>query len=167
VKVDVAICLITMTLLPGCNYILKTESTLPKTSYVQDSWYNALPKGLRAWTWDQLSATDVYEVSSLMQPRTEIMLKRDAAIQLSGTQLQSFTGKSLSRFGTHGKKAFLVRALYMNKMPKGYIVHSNGTQLWVHHEARGTMSRPMKRQALIVFLQSPPTQVFVTCSMSE
>jgi hypothetical protein len=93
------------------------------------------------------------------------MLKKTAIVKLTSAQAGELTGKPLS--GPAGESPYLVRGLFLNEATGGFSIRYRDGMLSVDHSCLGSRPVPMTRCALVVFLKSPPKQVFVTCSMDE
>ncbi len=65
-----------------------------------------------------------------------------------------------------GMKFYLVRAVCLNAANGKFMVDRIGPSLRVFHGCLGLEAVPMKRAALMVELASPPSEVFVDCSMA-
>ena len=114
---------------------------------------------------NELPDKEVHKVTSLMWPKAEAMLKQKSVVRLSAVQATGFVGGNLK--AVSGKTPFLVRALYLNEGTGKFMVYQRGKRLWITHGSLGNSAVPMKRQALVIFLKTRPTQVFVDCSMDE
>lgn len=163
-RVLFTVCLVLLS--QGCAYNPYVQPKSNEKTYPEDSWYKKVPSGLKPWEWAELDNSNIYEVAKMMQSKSEYTLQSQAAVQLSPAQFQEFTGKQLVSRQLQHTKPFLVRALYINKMPMGFSVRYRGTQLWIHHNSVGQTSRPMKRQSLVLLLGIQPSEVFVTCSIA-
>lgn len=161
------LCLILIILfLHGCKSVQHDEQKSDKKVYPRDSWYSDVPSSLTPWDWDKIEQLYVFEVDR-NEDVAEGILHDKTSIPISAAQFQSFTGKQLTSLDVNNRRPFLVRSLYINKMPRGFLVHYKGTQLWIHHDSVGQTSLPMKRQALILFLKTQPTEIFITCALAE
>ena len=160
-KILIAVCLTVSVLsLQGCG----GQNSSPWT--VKDSWYHrpSIEPLVLIEEGNKLPDKEIYKVTSIMQPKAEMMLKEKPVIQLSAPQVKAFVGgnpKSVYR-----KTPFLVRAVYLNEGTGKFMVYERDKKLWVTHGSLGRSAVPMKRQALVVFLKVRPTQVFVFCTMA-
>lgn len=153
-------CLLFALLLLGCE---KANSSGGQWT-TKDSWYHPATK-----TYDEPSHTlpdkEFLKVTASNFPRAEAMLKDQAIVPLSLKQAGNFVNHPLKQ--VPGKSTFLVRAVYLNAGTGAFLLNLQGNRLFVTHGSLGHHAVPMKRQALVVFLQKQPDEVFVDCMMAE
>jgi hypothetical protein len=63
--------------------------------------------------------------------------------------------------------AFIVRALYIGKYTGDYIVRKKAESIWVNHESLASKSTKPTKSAVILFLDQPPSNLFVTAYADE
>jgi hypothetical protein len=129
-----------------------------------DSWYRPSPE---SWSRNasRLASSRVTAVPTGKNAVVEKLLAKTSATLLSPAEASSLAGVVVRR--PKGMRLYLVRAVYLNEFNGGFEVSEFGTELEVHHGSLGRRPLPMKRGGVIVQLSSPPTNVYVTCSMAE
>jgi hypothetical protein len=139
----------------------------PRLAWTQtDPWYTGLPsEGPLYWTWPELERQRIHEVAGSQEARAEELLQDVPILELSNQEAVEFVGQALP--DVPGTRPYLTRGLYLNRQTYMFSVYVSGDQLVVHHGTLGTSPQPMKRQALVLQLESKPSQVFLYCSMAE
>jgi len=70
--------------------------------------------------------------------------------------------------GPESSKLYLVRAVSLNEGTGAFrVTLLPSADIVVTHDSLGHYPVPMKRRPIIVELDSPPRNVYVTCSMAE
>jgi len=64
-------------------------------------------------------------------------------------------------------KAYLVRALVLNKETGGFSVYSKDSELWIYHHSLGNDVVSMKKSAVILFLEKQPTKIYIDAGMAQ
>ena len=129
-----------------------------------DPWYAPPPSDHPPLAqWEVLDQNRVRIVLGQMLGQATELLEETAWMPISPVQAQEMTG--LSYDGSGG--FYLVRGLYLNWETGGFTAHTLDGQLWIVHRSLGAVAAPVKRQPLVVQLDSAPAQVHVTCSVAE
>jgi len=95
-------------------------------------------------------------------PQAIKLLNDKSIIEIDDDQCLYFTGKKKNI----SKKAFLVRSLYYAFNENGFRVWQDQESIWIRHGAL-TTSKKMYKYALVVYLDSIPESVFVSCSAAK
>lgn len=112
-----------------------------------------------------VDAADVYEVVvSLMDTVIDHGLYTDPIVPISEQMAQKYTGGHYR--AVRGKKAYLLRALYISGGTGGFDVYRLGNAIWVMHGCLGG-GQPLSRSALVVNLDFMPKKVYVTAVVSS
>jgi hypothetical protein len=134
----------------------------------KDSWYRDMPAALiidpvkkTVVEWAKVDPAEVYQVTKPTWPKAESMLAKKAITLLSTDQARQLAGKPI--VVPPRKKPYLVRAVYYERGTGKYYVSVLGTYLSVNHDSLGPWPAAMKRDALVVLLDTEPNEVFVTC----
>jgi hypothetical protein len=134
----------------------------------RDSWYRPMPielivepktKALVKWT--AVDPADVHQVVKQKWSKAEAMLEKQWFYKLTADQAQEFTGKSGPK--QSDKTPYLVPAIYYERGSGKFYVSTLGKYLSINHDSLGPWPAAMKRDALVVFLKTEPTLLFVTC----
>jgi hypothetical protein len=99
------------------------------------------------------------------EAKAEGLLQDVPLLEISVEQAGELLGQDLPN--VPGTKPYLTRGLYLNRQTHMFSIYVSGDQLVVHHGTLGTSPQTMKRQALILQLESRPAEVFLYCSMAE
>jgi len=148
-------CILLSSLLCGCA---------PKAWTVEDPWYSLPPKELRKLSeWEKLDESRYREVLASKMPEAEALLQDVSYVELTEQQAADLVDKPLADIP--GTKPYLVRGVYLNRITGRFFIYRLGDRVRVHHGSTGKKAVPMKRQALVVRLEQPPQELYVTCSM--
>jgi hypothetical protein len=131
----------------------------------EDSWYNPPPGGALEGPGEELDGERIHEVVDPKEGEAEALLEQVAILELTDEQASWFTGEPLPQ--VPGTRAYVVRGVYLTKGTGTFSVSVHGDQLVVFNGSLGSGGNPMRRQALVVQLEKPPDEVFVTCSMGK
>jgi hypothetical protein len=126
-----------------------------------DAWYRPVPSGDYQMKWLEIAPSSVYRVARQNMPRAKLSLERSPIVQLRTSQIEGFVGRRVTP--PMNTRPYLVRALYYDRGTGRYSVNYRGKSLWVHHQSLGPASVPMKRDALVVFINAEVAQIYVTC----
>jgi hypothetical protein len=100
----------------------------------------------------------VFVVDDAQRSGAERLLRDRAARQISIGQARAWGAVS----GSPGRDPYVVRGLACG--PGGDLaVSTRRGAVWTDHRVLTSSTQPIRRQALIVYLEAPPTEVFVTC----
>jgi hypothetical protein len=127
----------------------------------EDAWYRPPTREVSAEC-GSASSLSFHEV-----PLGDDLAKRldqAAWVEVSDAEVGTLLGEAPPAAGL---RHFVVRALYLQKATGGYSVKACGGRLLVHHGSLGHHAVPMRRAALLVELEEPPAEVFVSCSLAS
>ncbi len=131
----------------------------------EDSWYEPPPEGSLRGPGEVLERARIHEVLEAKEAEAEALLEEVAILELTDAQASAFTGETLPQ--VPGTRAYLVRGVYLSEGTGSFSVTVYDGQLVVFHGSLGSGSYTMRRQALVIQLEQPPDDVFVTCSMTK
>jgi hypothetical protein len=114
--------------------------------------------------WKELPRELFQAVVLAREEEAENLLENVTFLEISSEQLFLFTGNAIS--APAGRRPFLVRGVYLNEYG-AFRMSISGDLLLVHHGCMGRQAVPMKRRCLVVLLERPPRQAYVTCDMVE
>ena len=115
----------------------------------------------------QLDATRWHPVVEEKEHDAELLLANASSVELSERDAAAFMGTTLASIPD--TKPYLVRGVYLNwSHEHAYIVTQTAdNDIGVFHGSRGHHAVPMKKRALIVQLEHPPRNVYLSCGMIE
>ena len=129
-----------------------------------NSWYRPAPANLDFGD-DEVPHHDVRPITKATWPQAQTLLKSKIGVSLSVQQARYFVGKDF-KF-SKGKTPFLVRAVYLNADTGNFAVYRRGDAIEVFHGCLGASPVPMKRWALVVFLNNSPKAAYADCGMAR
>jgi hypothetical protein len=156
-NVEFLACLILVVALAGCAAGPGWAS--------EDSWYEPPPEGSLRGPGEVLERARIHEVLDSKEADAEALLEKVAILELKDAQATAFTGEPLPQ--VPGTRAYLVRGVYLSEGTGSFSATVYDGQLVVFHGSLGSGGYTMKRQALVIQLEQPPDEVFVTCSMAK
>lgn len=110
----------------------------------------------------QLDRSEFSRVTQSQWPKVQPLLEKSALLPISRAQAVTFTGKNFGALAS--RTPFLVRAVFYPADEGEWTVFHQKAQLATLHFAMGPRKQPMKPDALVVFLPTRPTDIFVDCS---
>ncbi len=132
----------------------------------QDSWYREP---------EEISYIEFYEhplsreafaaVAESEQERAQARLKESAFVEIAEAEAREWAGAALPIQAE--KRFFLVRGLFYNRDTGEFALYRRAGKLLVHHTSLGHGIFPMQRRALVVQLDRPPREVYVSCDINE
>lgn len=131
----------------------------------RDSWHRPLPEGVSTLGWEVLDDGFVRPVSPERQPGARKRLEAASFVELSREDAKALAAPPAG--DVSGRRPFLVRGVVLNEGTGGFWVTRKGGRMSVHHGCLGRRPVPMERRAVVVYLERPPDEVYVTCSMDE
>ena len=145
----------------------------PATAKINDAakqWLHFWP-GQFDWN-DRLADSRWKPVVSTKIPEAESALATSSSILLSDAQALEFTGESAPQDASTARP-YLLRYVVAanNKQIEKFRVdvhtRSRNADVWIASGAIGTCPVAMRRQPIVVWLDNPPQEVFVTFSVAE
>jgi hypothetical protein len=153
-------CVLLAGLVTGCG---QPQSRKAWTS--EDEWHNPPPEGTRSGGLERLARDRIHEVAEDGLAEAEKLLQDVSIVALSGEQAAGFVGGSLP--DAEGTEPYLVRALLLNRGTGNFSVYLMDQGIWIRHGSLGRSAVPMTRQPLVLQLEQPPQEVYVSVSMAE
>ena len=146
----------------------ETPAQIGKTdAQIAAAWYRPTSSDadLDARGLDTLRQLDRSEFSRVVDARwaqAKVMLDKTPLVPISREQAAIFVDKKLGKMP--GKTPFLARAVSYPTGEGEWTVFHQKSQLVTLHFAFGPRKKPMKPDALVVFLPARPSDIFVDCS---
>lgn len=147
--------------LPGCILDHRAASST-------NSWFHPPPRQF----WGDstrpadLDRSQIHPVSQAKESEAEERLATQSAVELTEQEASAFTDQGFQR--TPGTKPYLVRGVYLNWGTGQFNVHVlSGNDIIVGHFSLGHYAVPMQRRAVVLELEHPPRNIYVTCGMTE
>ena len=132
--------------------------------YSPDSWH-APPPPPYPFQCESLPAGQFVEVGSDAFARYASALEQSPAVALELGEVAGIapTGFVVPLQGN----PYLLRALFLNHATGRFGVCVSRSSVLVSHGSLGASPVPMRRSALLAFLETPPAQVYVSVSMAR
>ncbi len=115
--------------------------------------------------WQDVEPARIHEVRASNLAAAAKLLDTASWIELNPETARDLTGQPLP--DSPPTKFYLVRAVYLNRGTGKFYIRTTNGYLWVAHGCLGARPVPMKRQPLVVQLEHPPKDVYVSCSMAQ
>jgi hypothetical protein len=128
-----------------------------------NTWFN--PTGHEA-DFRRLDEARIHPVNSSHELWAEAILANVSFAEITAEQAEQCTGGTLPSIP--GTKPYIVRGVYLNRGTGQFEIRVwPNNNIEVFHGCLGDHPVPMKRQVLVLQLENPPNQVFVSCRMIE
>jgi hypothetical protein len=147
----------------GCGRLTEQagESRTPK-----DSWYHEPAAALLWELYDApLDRTQFAPVQQSGRAAAEELLRETPFRRIDAEQAKVLLGKELT--SEDGGELYLLRGLCLEEATGNFLVYARDGNVLVHHGCLGRHRVPMQRKAVVALLPTPPTELYVTCSMAE
>ena len=129
-----------------------------------DSWYLE-PKQFSDYLHIKGTAVPedrIFEVSDEFELEAERALENESVVAINNDRAKKTARNTFK--ATEGYTPFLVRGLFYSKATGKWRVYQHGERLQVAHNSLGGGQAEMRRQALVILLQSKPTVLYTFCS---
>ena len=152
---------------------LRCGSFDPATTKINDAAKQWLHFWSSQFDWNERVADSRWKpVVSTKIPEAESALATTSSVLLNDAQVLEFTGESAPQ-DTSTARPYLLRyvvAAKYKQIDKFWVdVHtrSRNADVWIASGAIGTCPVAMRRQPIVVWLDNPPHEVFVTFGVAE
>lgn len=128
-----------------------------------DDWFTKPPNELRNQSgWEAVAYCTLSEMD---EARYVKILSRQKTVEISHEEATQFCGSQ--RVVSVKQRAYIVRALVIGKYTGVYCPKLLGQNVWINHESLAHRDARATRSALLVFLDHPFDNLYVTAYADE
>jgi hypothetical protein len=131
----------------------------------EDEWHNPLPAEISPARWERLDRERIHEVVADGLAGAEELLQDVPGVALTNQEAADLIGRPLP--AAPGTQPYLVRGLLLIRATGSFSVHVLEGQVSVYHGSLGGGAAHMTRQPLVLLLEQPPAEVYVSVSMAK